>query len=154
MFAHSSKFCNWVSDFFLPNLLLNSLFLPFRRAHLLGSRVMPYLPHFDQLLFHLSISGTSLLRLAVKLLLSMSGSQGAIDKTWTGYTAVLLLPSVLSGSCLSMLSVMHFMCDLDSDVPNTCTTYVTSVCYRISFILSDVGWIFISVRLLLSLKKK
>ena len=154
MCVHSSKFCNWASDFFLPNLLLNFLSLPFRRAHLLGSKVMPYLPHFDKLLFHLSISGTSSLRLVVKLLLSMSGSQGAIAKTWIGYTAVPLLPSVLSGSCLSMLSEMHFMCDLDSDVPNTCIAYVTSACYRISFTLNDVGWIFISVRLPLFLKRK
>ena len=88
MCVHSSKFCNWASDFFLPNLLLNFLSLPCRRAHLLGSKVMPYLPHFDKLLFHLSISGTSSLRLVVKLLLSMSGSQGAIAKTWIGYTAV------------------------------------------------------------------
>ena len=154
MYAHSSKFCNWASDVFLPNRLLNFLSLLFLRAHLLGSIVMPYLPHFDILLFHLSISGTSSLRLVVKLLLSMYGSQGAIVKTWIGYTAFPLLPSVLSGSCLSMLSVMHFMCDLDTDVPNTCIRYVTSVCYRISYTLTDVGWIFISVRLPRCLKRR
>ena len=64
------------------------LSLPSRRAHLLGSTVMPYLPHFDKFLFHPSISGTSLSRLVVKLLPSMFGSQGAIVKTWIGYIAV------------------------------------------------------------------
>ena len=88
MFVHSSKFCNWASDIFLPNLLLNFLSLPSRRAHLLGSTVMPYLPHFDKFLFHPSISGTSLSRLVVKLLPSMFGSQGAIVKTWIGCIAV------------------------------------------------------------------
>ena len=95
MYGHSSKFCNWTSDVFLPNRLLNFLSLRSLRAHLLGSMVMPCLPHFDILLFHLSISGTSSLRLVVKLLLSMYGSQGAIVKTWIGYTAIPLLPSVL-----------------------------------------------------------
>ena len=154
MYAHSSKFCNWASDVFLPNRLLNFLSLPSLRAHLLGSMVMPCLPHFDILLFHLRISGTSSLRLVVKLLLSMYGSQGAIVKTWIGYTAIPLLPSVLSGSCLSMLSVIHFMCDLDTDVPNTCIRYVISVCYRISYTLTDVGWIFVSVRLPRCLKRR
>ena len=57
----------------------------------------------------------------------MYGSQGAIAKTWIGYTAIPLLPSVLSGSCLSMLSVIHVLCDLDTDVPNTCIRYVILV---------------------------
>ena len=84
----------------------------------------------------------------------MSGSQGAIVKTWIGCTAVPLSPSVLSGSCLYMLSEMHFMCDLVLDVPNICITYVTSACYRISFTLIAVGWTFISVRLPLFLEKE
>ena len=154
MCAHSSKFCNWARDVFLPNRLLNFLSLPSLRAHLLGSMVMPFLPHFDILLFHLSISGTSSLRLVVKLLLSMYGSQGAIVKTWIGYTAIPLLPSVLSGSCLSMLSVIHFLCDLDTDVPNTCIRYVILVCYRISYTPTDAGWIFVSVRLPRCLKRR
>ena len=141
-------------SFFLPNLLPNSLFLPSRRAHWLGSKVMPLLPHFDKLLFHLSISGTSSLRLVVKPPLWMSGSQGAIVKTRIGDTAVLLLPSVLSGSCLYMSSVMHFMCDLVSDVLSTYIVYEISACYRISFTLIEVGWIFTSVRLPPSLKRK
>ena len=41
---------------------------------------------------------------------------------------------------------MHFMCDLVSDVLSTYIAYVISACYRISFTLIDVGWIFISVR--------
>ena len=90
---------------------------------------MPLLPHFDKHLFHLSISG-----------------QGAIVKTWIGYTAVPLSPSVLSGSCLFTSSVMHFMCDLVLDVLSTYIAYVISACYHISFTLIDVGWIFISVK--------
>ena len=46
------------------------------------------------------------------------------------------------------------MCDLDSDVPNTCTVYVTLVCYHTCFASIDVGWIFIFARLPLYLKRK
>ena len=46
------------------------------------------------------------------------------------------------------------MCDLVLDVPNICIAYVTSVCYRISFTLIVVGWIFISVRLPPFLRRK
>ena len=53
-----------------------------------------------------------------------------------------------------MLSVMPFMCDLDSDVPNTCTVYVTLACYHTCFASIDVGWIFIFARLPLYLKRK
>ena len=68
MCVHSSKFCSWECDVYLPNPLLKFLCLPSRRAHLLGSKVMPYLPRFNKPLFHPSISGTFLLRLVVKLL--------------------------------------------------------------------------------------
>ena len=84
----------------------------------------------------------------------MSGSLGAIVEKWMGCTAVPLSPSVLSGSCLYMLSETLFMCDLVLDVPNICIAYVTSVCYRISFTLIVVGWIFISVRLPPFLRRK
>ena len=53
-----------------------------------------------------------------------------------------------------MLSVMHFMCDLVSDVLSTYIAYVVSACYRTFFTLIDVGWIFILVRLPPFLKRK